>query len=181
MLEYLRVFSHVGFFCSCELCTDHFLKKEVPMRVVLFGMLIALAGGCTESNSPASAERPTADRSSMTTTTRTTTEVQPAAAAAPADRANTGINVRDSDSTTKTPLDQKENQADIATTADIRKRVVDTEMSVNAHNVKIITQDGKVTLRGPVKTTVEKTKIEELARAVAGDTNVDNQLDVTNE
>ena len=37
-------------------------------------------------------------------------------------------------------------------TANIRKKVVDTSMSVNAHNVKIITQDGRVTLRGPVKT-----------------------------
>ena len=104
----------------------------------------------------------------MGTSSRVTTEEHSAAAAEPADRTNTGVNVRDRDSTTKTPLDQNENKADIAITADIRKKVVETEMSLNAQNVKIITQDGKVTLRVPVKTAAEKTRIEEIARAVAG-------------
>src|ERR1051325_8304845 len=75
------------------------------------------------------------------------------------DRDNTAVNDRDRDSATKTPIDQNENQADIDITANIRKRVVDTKMSVNAQNVKIITQDGKVTLRGPVKSEDEKTQI----------------------
>ena len=153
------------------------------MKVILFGMLFALAAaaGCNESSPPASADRSTADRSTMGTSSRVTTEEHAAAAAEPADRTNTGVNVRDRDSTTKTPLDQNENKADIAITADIRKQVVETTMSVNAQNVKIITQDGKVTLRGPVKTAAEKTRIEEIARAVAGDNNVDNQLEVNNE
>jgi osmotically-inducible protein OsmY len=69
----------------------------------------------------------------------------------------------------------------IAITADIRKQVVDTEMSVKSQNVKIITQDGKVTLRGPVETAAEKTRIEEIARAVVGADNIDSQLDVVNE
>ena len=54
-------------------------------------------------------------------------------------------------------------------------------MSVNAQNVKIITQAGQLTLRGPVKTAAEKTRIEEIARAVAGENNVDNQLEVNAE
>ena len=95
-----------------------------------------------------------------------------------ANRDNTAVNKRDRDGATKTPLDQNENKADIGITADIRKRVVDTKMSVNAHNVKIITQDGKVTLRGPVKTADEKNQIEEIARSVAGEKNVDSQLEV---
>jgi len=94
------------------------------------------------------------------------------------DRDNTAVNVRDRDSAAKTPLDQNENKLDIGITADIRKRVVDTKMSVNAQNVKIITQDGKVTLRGPVKTADEKNRIEEIARSVAGENNVDSQLEV---
>ena len=98
----------------------------------------------------------------------------------PVDRTNTGVNVRDRDSNAKTPLDQNENKADIDITAKIRQQVVDTKMSVKAQNVKIITQDGKVTLRGPVETAAEKTRIEEIARAVAGVNNVDNQLDVNN-
>jgi osmotically-inducible protein OsmY len=51
-------------------------------------------------------------------------------------------------------------------------------MSVNAQNVKIMTQDGKVTLRGPVKSDDEKKKIEDIALAVAGVGKVDNQLEV---
>ena len=51
-------------------------------------------------------------------------------------------------------------------------------MSVNAQNVKIITQSGKVTLRGPVKTEEEKAQIAKMAEEVAGPGNVDNQLEV---
>ena len=108
------------------------------------------------------------------------TQTGQTAPAEPVDRTNTGVNVRDRDSTAKTPVDQNENKADIAITANIRKRVVETKMSVNAHNVKIITQDGKVTLRGPVSTEQEKQRIEKIARAVAGVNNVDNQLEVNN-
>src|SRR6187401_654286 len=90
-------------------------------------------------------------------------------------RDNTEVNVRDRTDAAKTPIDQNENQADIDITANIRKRVVDTKMSVNAQNVKIITQDGKVTLRGPVKSDEETTQIEKMAHEVAGAANVVNQ------
>ena len=93
-------------------------------------------------------------------------------------RDNTEVNVRDRTDAAKTPIDQNENQKDIDITANIRKRAVDTKMSVNAQNVKIITQDGKVTLRGPVKSEEEKTQIEKMAHEVAGAANVDNQLEV---
>jgi hyperosmotically inducible protein len=93
-------------------------------------------------------------------------------------RDNTEVNVRDRSDAAKTPIDQNENKKDIDITANIRKRVVDTKMSVNAQNVKIITQDGKVTLRGPVKSADEKAQIEKLAQEVAGPANVDNQLEV---
>lgn len=108
----------------------------------------------------------------------TDTAIKPVGTNTMVNRDNTAINKRDRDGATKTPLDQNENKADIGITADIRKRVVDTKMSVNAHNVKISTQDGKVTLRGPVKTDEEKTQIEEIARSVAGEKNVDSQLEV---
>lgn len=149
---------------------------------ILCAILFALTVGCNnESNPPASADGSTAERPAAGTADRVVTEEHPAAAAEPADRTNTGVNVRDRNSTAETPLDQKENKGDIAITADIRKQIVGAKMSVTAHNVKIITQDGKVTLRGPVKTAAEKSKIEEIARAVAGGSNVDNQLDVNNE
>ena len=104
---------------------------------------------------------------------------RPAASPAPAkDRDNTGVNVRDRDDDVKTPIDQNENQADVNITADIRKRVVDTKMSTNAQNVKIMTQDGHVTLRGPVKSEEEKARIGQMAEEVAGAGKVDNQIEV---
>jgi osmotically-inducible protein OsmY len=95
-----------------------------------------------------------------------------------AERDNTAVNVRDRDDTAKTPIDQNENQGDIDITANIRKQVVATEMSVNAQNVKIITQDGKVTLRGPVASEEEKKKIEDIAAAVAGADKVDSHIEI---
>ena len=92
---------------------------------------------------------------------------------------NTGVNERDQDGTTKTPTDQKENEVDVERTAEIRRRITDTEdLSVNARNVKIITADGKVTLRGPVASQSEKDAIAKIAEDVAGAENVDNQLEI---
>jgi len=96
----------------------------------------------------------------------------------PARKDNTAINERDRTPAAKSPIDQNENQKDIDTTASIRKRVVDTDMSTNAKNSKIITQDGKVTLRGPVSSEDEKNQIEKIASDVAGAGNVDNQLEI---
>src|SRR5262245_40863792 len=101
----------------------------------------------------------------------------PARAAEDAD--DTGRNVRDRDSHALTPIDQSETAADRTITQQIRKAVVSNDhLSINAHNVKIITQDGVVTLRGPVKTQQEKAQIEAAAQKVAGVTKVDSQLEV---
>lgn len=148
-------------------------------RNLLLGALCAASFGCTESTTTTSRTDPTTDRDVNVTvrkpvlpddqTSTNITGVEPT---------NTELNVRDRDDATKTPIDQNENQADIKITADIRSRVVDTEMSVDAQNVKIITQDGKVTLRGPVHTAAEKTKVEQIAMDVAGKDNVDSQLEI---
>lgn len=144
------------------------------MKFLLFGTLCGLALGCNESNPPASSAKSTTEPATSVTANRSTTTE-------PIDRTNTGVNVRDRDSAAKTPLDQNENKADIDITAEIRKRVVESKMSVNAHNVKIITQDGMVTLRGPVKTEEEKRTIEQIALTAAGANKVDNQLEVNND
>jgi hyperosmotically inducible protein len=92
---------------------------------------------------------------------------------------NTGRNVRDRDGQTKTPGDQSESEADRTITQNIRKALTeDDSLSTNAKNVKIITNDGTVTLRGPVKSEKEKANIEAKAKQVAGVKNVDNQLEV---
>jgi hyperosmotically inducible periplasmic protein len=75
--------------------------------------------------------------------------------------------------------DQKMNPADRSITQKIRKAIhEDNSLSTYAHNVKIITQDGKVTLRGPVRSEEEKASIEAKAVAVAGPGNVTNQLEI---
>jgi hyperosmotically inducible periplasmic protein len=92
---------------------------------------------------------------------------------------NTGRNVRDRSGDTKTPGDQSENEADRTITQNIRQAITgDDSLSTNAKNVKIITNDGTVTLRGPVKSEKEKTEIEAKAKQVAGVKKVDNQLEV---
>ncbi|MDB6005418.1 MAG: osmY [Prosthecobacter sp.] len=96
------------------------------------------------------------------------------------DADNTANNERDKSGGTKTPLDQSNRPEDIKITQDIRKAVMaDDGLSMTAKNVKIITTaDGKVTLRGPVNNEEEKTKIDALAKKVAGSMPVVNQLEV---
>jgi hyperosmotically inducible periplasmic protein len=92
---------------------------------------------------------------------------------------NTGRNVRDRDNATKTAGDQSENEADRTITQTVRKALTeDDSLSTDGKNVKIITVDGKVTLRGPVKSEQEKGNIASKAKQVAGVKNVDNQLEV---
>jgi hyperosmotically inducible periplasmic protein len=92
---------------------------------------------------------------------------------------NTGRNVRDRNEATKTPGDQSENEADRTITQNVRKAITaDDSLSTNAKNVKIITNDGTVTLRGPVKSEKEKADIEAKAKQVAGVKSVDNQLEI---
>ena len=95
------------------------------------------------------------------------------------DADNTARNVRDRNNRTLTPLDQSNSKTDVNTTAQIRKGVnAMKDVSVNARNVKIITADGRVTLRGPVNTAQEKLNIGEIAAGIAQSVNVDNQLEV---
>lgn len=94
------------------------------------------------------------------------------------DADNTARNERDKSGATVTPVDQGNNQADIDRTAEIRKRIVDANLGTDATNVKVVTLDGKVTLRGPVETQAEKDAISRIATEVAGEVNVTNQLEV---
>jgi putative membrane protein len=95
------------------------------------------------------------------------------------DADNTERNMRDRDARTLTPLDQGNSQPDLDTTAQIRKEIVGgKDMSMNAKNVKIITNGGKVMLRGPVNSAEEKRIIGEIAERVAKAGNVTNQLEV---
>ena len=96
-----------------------------------------------------------------------------------ADADNTKKNKRDRSGETQTSGDQSNNSQDVKTTAAIRRAVVgDKSLSATAKNIKIITANQTVTLRGPVKTADEKSKIEQLAQSAAGSAKIDNQLEV---
>jgi len=71
------------------------------------------------------------------------------------------------------------NPADRETTKKIRSALMDDKsLSTYAHNIKIITTDGMVTLKGPVRSEEEKSSIEAKARQIAGDSNVTSNLTV---
>ena len=95
------------------------------------------------------------------------------------DADNTGKNVRDREERTLTPMDQSNKKEDLDLTANIRKALMDDDtLSTNARNVKIITRDGVVTLRGPVESDQERVAIARTAQSVAGVRRVDNQLEI---
>ena len=92
---------------------------------------------------------------------------------------NTAINERDRSRETQTSGDQSNSSADLKTTQAIRQALMkDSELSTTAKNIKIIANDGQVTLRGPVKNAQEKAKIDQLARSAAGGAKIDDLLDV---
>jgi hyperosmotically inducible protein len=95
----------------------------------------------------------------------------------PAD--NTKVNQRDRDQNEPTAEQQKENTNDRQLSAQIRRAIVkDKTLSTTAHNVKIISQNGSVTLKGPVKSEEEKQAIESKAREIAGTGKVNSELQV---
>jgi hyperosmotically inducible protein len=118
----------------------------------------------------------------MTWTASISSAGDPATTAAeaqhPAD--NTGRNTRDSDGTTLTADKQSNSKNDVEITrGQIRQAIVkDDSLSTSAHNVKIITNGGVVTLRGPVVSVQEKTMVAQKAEKIDGVSKVDNQLEV---
>ena len=132
------------------------------MRTIALGfVLVFLVFGCKKKEDLSKNDRPSQ-----------TTAVAPD---------NSGRNERDRNDATKTPGDQSESEADRTISQNIRKAVTaDDSLSTNGKNVKIITVDGVVTLRGPVKSEAEKTSIASKAKQIAGVKNVENQLEIAN-
>ena len=97
--------------------------------------------------------------------------------ATPAD--NTKVNERDRNKNEPTADQQKENRSDRDITQQIRQSIMkDKSLSTYAHNVKVITQNGQVTLKGPVRSEDEKKTVEAKATEVAGDNKVTSELDI---
>ena len=97
----------------------------------------------------------------------------------PAAPDNSAVNVRDRAPGAMTAGQQSNSTNDVELTRRIRRAMVqDHSLSMLAHNVKIVSANGRVTLRGPVKTRKERVAIASKARAIAGARNVDNELEV---
>ena len=131
-------------------------------QLILAASLIATPYLATAANEPAATE--------------------PAATGQPmvrdSDPNNTGINKRDRDDKTLTPMDQMNNEADLKITQEIRQALMEGEFSMDAKNIKVITRNGAVTLRGPVETAAERDKIDALVKDMPGIQSIDNQLQV---
>ena len=86
------------------------------------------------------------------------------------------------DTAKPTADNQKQNKTDLEITQQIRKLVTnDKALSTYAKNVKIITQNGNVTLSGPVRSEAEKKSVEAKATQIAGDTHVKNEIQIAAE
>ena len=122
---------------------------KVVLQMFLFACLLSLAGTTSAQDSSA----PAAD--------------------------NTKVNQRDKDKAQPTADQQKENQPDREIARKIRRSIVqDKSLSSYAHNVKIIAENGAVTLKGPVRSDEEKSAVEAKAAEVAGADKVTSRLEV---
>lgn len=102
---------------------------------------------------------------------------EPAQTSTPAD--NTKVNQRDRNANEATADQQKDNRSDRDVTQQIRRSISkDKTLSTYAHNVKIITQNGHVTLKGPVRSEDEKKAVEMKAIEVAGADRVTSDLQI---
>jgi hyperosmotically inducible periplasmic protein len=92
---------------------------------------------------------------------------------------NTKVNQGDQNKSNATADRQLENKSDREVAQQIRQAVMnDKSLSTYAHNVKIISQNGVVTLKGPVRTDDERRAIEKIAAAIVGQDKVTSQLEV---
>lgn len=92
---------------------------------------------------------------------------------------NTKANAREHQTGQLTADQQNNGASDVDKTREIRKAIVaDKSLSTYAHNVKVITQNGTVTLKGPVRSAEEKKAVELKASEVVGASHVVNQLSI---
>lgn len=106
-------------------------------------------------------------------------EQEPSAQQAPPAADNTKINKRDRSANEPTADQQKDNRSDRDITQQIRQSIIkDKSLSTYAHNVKIISQQGQVTLKGPVRSEDEKRAVEAKATQIAGEGKVTSELNI---
>lgn len=92
---------------------------------------------------------------------------------------NSAANAKANSETGITAQQAGNSETDVKLTAKIRQALVkDKKLSTYAHNVKIITENGQVVLKGPVKSQSEKTEVETKAGRIAGVDRVRSELEV---
>lgn len=160
------------------------MKRTLLHASLLVAALPVMQSACDKGTPDRVGSSQTSTAGSTGTATGTGTmggtgTAQPGAATG-AQAENTRINERDRPRSAITPMDQGNNAADLDTTQKIRKAIMDDEsLSSNAKNSKVITANGVIVLRGPVKSEDERRNIESKARQAAGANRVENQLEVT--
>jgi osmotically-inducible protein OsmY len=97
-----------------------------------------------------------------------------------ADADNTARNKQDRDENSVTPLDQGNSESDLKMTRNIRSSIMDSDLSFNAKNIKIVTKNGHVTLRGVVQSHKEHEAVLRLVRNHADNSIITDQLTVNN-
>ena len=103
----------------------------------------------------------------------------PTSQQAPPAADNTKTNQRDRSASEPTADQEKENRSDLDITQQIRQSIMkDKSLSTYAHNIKIVTQNGQVTLKGPVQSEDEKRAVETKAAEVAGQDKISSELDI---
>lgn len=141
------------------------LRKKKPARKV------AAQPAQSMSDRPAERLRPALERA------RPATATSGSGGAVAAD--NSKVNQRDLNPNEVTADQAKSNRSDRETARLIRHEIYsDKSLSSYAHNIKIIARDGKVTLKGPVRTAVEKAAVETRAKEIAGANNVTSEISV---
>jgi hyperosmotically inducible periplasmic protein len=96
----------------------------------------------------------------------------------PAD--NSKSNKVDPSNSSATADAQKDDASDVQITQSIRKSLMaDESLSTYAHNVKVVTVNGHVTLNGVVRSSQERATVEAKAVSVVGKSRVVNELKVS--
>jgi len=151
--------------------TPSSIRFAIPSCAIL---LVVTLVGCGDDNAKKLSDTPT---NTPTSTLPSNSQKHTTTSATAAD--NTAKNARDDGSTT-TPFDQGTSAADIAITQAARKSVVaDTRLSVNGQNIKIVTNKGVMSLRGPVASETERNQIVMQLQKIDGVQVVKNYLEVT--
>jgi hyperosmotically inducible periplasmic protein len=139
------------------------LASQVKIRTALFAALVVGSGWGVVGPQQAGAQQTSAQQ---------TTDQTPQAD-------NTRMNQQDRNPNEATADQQKVDRSDREITQQIRKSITsDKSLSTYGHNVKVITQNGMVTLKGPVRSEEEKKAVEAKAAEVAGADKVTNEIDV---